>query len=222
MGNSRLASYVWYFSFLCQIIYVHNCSSAIWLQLKMCCSLIMKALIWSHTWNRSVFNVSLHAFVGPWYKKRAMLCQNLSRNVHFNNNFSKWNENMAERYLIILELKNLVFTMSIEWQCEAFSPFYHTLLGLPWQRGNGREEGNSKVAGAQASIHSSKWQNSLWHKCVWHCPSPLETGGGVRAIGKNPRKKWKLSKDMVTLFKCTKDLQIWKKNLKNPFLHVHW
>lgn len=134
MGNSRLASYVWYFSFLCQIIYVHNCSSAIWLQLKMCCSLIMKALIWSHTWNRSVFNVSLHAFVGPWYKKRAMLCQNLSRNVHFNNNFSKWNENMAERYLVILELKNSVFTMSIEWQCEAFSPFYHTLLGLPWQR----------------------------------------------------------------------------------------
>lgn len=68
---------------------------------------------------------------------------------------------MSERYLIVLGLKNFIFTVSMEWQREAFSPFYHTLLGLPWHQGNSRQEQGSKMAGAQASFCCSKWKNSF-------------------------------------------------------------
>lgn len=140
MGNSTLANYVWCFSSLCQIMYVHNCWSAICLQLKMCCSLTMKALIWSLTWNRSVSNVSLSDFVGPWYKKKKS--NDLSKPLKkcaFDSNCYKGNEDMAKRYLIVWGLKISIFTVSMEWQYETFSPFYYTLLGLSWHRGNGRE-----------------------------------------------------------------------------------
>lgn len=49
---------------------------------------------------------------------------------------------------------------------------------------------------------------------------PPKTGGGVTAIGKNPRKKGRLSEDMVTLFKCTKDLQIYIKKVILFFMSI--
>lgn len=63
-----------------------------------------------------------------------MPCQNLLRSVYLIIVFLNRLKNMAERDLVVLELKSLIVSMSMEWQYEALSPFNHTtgdLQGFP-------------------------------------------------------------------------------------------